>query len=124
MIKKYKIENNSRGAAAILITMLILTFMIIISLVVAQLMIQEVRISRDIIKSFKAYEAAVAGLESGSWEVKQTTFPNSGISDTITDGGNYDVSCEVIRPSVLISVGKYLDVERQIEVNTGTNFCP
>lgn len=119
MIKKYKIKNNSRGAAAILITMLVLTLIVTVSLIVAQLMIQEVRISRDIKSSFQAYEMAIAGIERGSYKIKTDIDGcSNGCSYTglSPDGSSYSVEFNVPAGD-LISKGKKDTLERQIEVS-------
>lgn len=117
-IKKF---SSERGAAAILITMLILTLMLTISLVVAGLMVQEVRISRDIAGSFKAYEMALAGIERGSYKIKDggcsvTDINGCSYSDSAPDGSSYNVKFNVPAGD-LISKGQKDTLERQIEVS-------
>lgn len=111
-IDNFKKNNNTRGAAAILVTMLVLAFITTIAFVVGRLMIQEIKVSRDITNSFKAYELGIGGLERGSKNYKDAgSWPVVGLGpDNETE---YQVD---FQDGVIISEGKFNELERQLEV--------
>ncbi len=74
MNKKYKINfiiHNQQGAAAILLTLLILSTMLFVALTASSIIQNGLQMSRAHINSTKAYYGAEAGVERMLWEIRK-----------------------------------------------------
>lgn len=124
-MRKFKCKGvlyqHNRGAATILITMLILSFIMATSGIVARLMVQEIRMGQDIVKSFKAYEGAIGGLENGSKIVKDNIsngLPASNGLQLPVSPPDQSYRVSFVDPAGnLFSRGLKDNLERQIEMS-------
>lgn len=111
--------NMEKGAAAILLTLLISSMILIIVLGVSSIIIMEIKLSRNIEESVMAFYAADAGAEKCLYEINTESGSCSAIGGKFADKLDNDATFEVTRKSnnSLSSTGKFKSINRKVELN-------
>jgi hypothetical protein len=106
--------DSERGAAAILLTVLILSVVLVIGLGASAIMLNQVKMSSVVSKSMKAFYAADAGVEKCLFEIGQSDSCN--IPLTNLDNGSSFQSQGNDSSKMLQSAGFFNDTSRKIQV--------
>lgn len=119
-------DKNQKGASLLLV-LLILTAVLAIAFGIMNLMVGEIKISREAAKSSRAYYAAEAGIERSLYDDRQGggasdigNPPNcSGGGAVCLDSSDtcYSIDYTSGDPTVIKSYGCYKGVRRAIEVS-------
>lgn len=120
-------KNKERGAS-LLLTILVLTAIMSIALGISTLMLVEMKLSREVIKSLRAYYAAEAGIErslyddrkeGGASDIGSSPSWCAGIGKVCLDGSDtcYAVDVTVGATTYIKSYGCYKGARRAIEVS-------
>lgn len=105
----------NKGAAAILLTILISSVLLIIALGASSIILIQLKMSKSIEESMKAFYAADAGAEKCLFNKKNGNFPCS--SGSLDNGAEYSLSNVDANSSSFTSTGIFKTVNRKIEVS-------
>lgn len=118
--------NKQRGASLLLV-LLILTAILAIAFGVTGLMLGEIKISREVPRSLRAYYAAEAGIERSLYDIRRGSGANDigsppscvGGGAVCLDGSATCYSVDIVPgdPFVIKSYGCFKGVRRAIEVS-------
>lgn len=120
------IKNKQKGAAALLLTVIILTGLLVVGLTIGLVMLTEIRLSKSSGDSVVAYYTAEAGVEMALYNIYAEN-PGWGGARTvgpvnIESGGVYNVTYrrnpQAGEPNI-ISTGTYKDSARVIVISLG-----
>lgn len=128
----YMAQNKKTKGTALLMTILILTVILSIAFGVASLMLGEMKLSKDVPNSLKAYYAAETGIERKLYEIRKNSDFNDignpadlsncsygtlGVFCLESSDNCYSVNVIQGTPNIIKSYGCYKGVKRAIEVN-------
>lgn len=105
--------NNQKGAAAILLALLILGVIILVALGLSAIFVGELKVSTLIRQSGPAFYAAEAGTEYALYQVSHLGVANGNSFQTLSNGATFSVEWNV---NSIRSVGKYANTRRKVEV--------
>jgi len=74
MIKKYQNQKNQKGAVALILAVLLLSCVLIASLFLSNLVIQQIRLTRQTGESINAYQAADSGIEYVVYQINRGPY--------------------------------------------------
>lgn len=114
-------KNKNRKGASLFLTMLIMSAILAIAMGISKLSLGEIKISRELPRSFVAYYAAETGIEEGLYMDLITTSPPGSYSQIIhgylSEGITYDVEFSGVSPTRTIkSKGLYKTTNRAVEL--------
>lgn len=115
---------KSKGAVALLLTILILSAILAISMVVAAITLTEMRISESARQSTPGYFAAESGIEKALYYIRilgdrpSPTLESPYLTGSVLAGkGSYEVYIVETSPDLIMkSIGEYMDVRRALEI--------
>ncbi len=107
---------TDKKGVSLLLTLLIMAVLLAIAFGVSRLTLGEIRLGRDISKSFIAYYAAEAGTERAIYE-ERIGGGASAIPDCSVELGNDSSYGIDIEGSLIRSIGCYEDISRAIEIS-------
>lgn len=110
---------NQKGVS-LLLTILIMAAILAISLGLFRLSVGEIKLTRDVSKSFIAYYAAEAGVEWAIYEERQGSGASDKSDCSVDLGNGSKYGIEVDRTGGIItikSIGCYEEIRRAIEVS-------
>jgi Tfp pilus assembly protein PilX len=115
-----KLKNSEKGAASILLAILILGVLFIIGSGVSVLIMKQMKMSTDIGHSTRAFYAAEAGAEKCLFQVRQSTgngcdSASAQVSGTLDNSSSYDSQYDSSNDEI-ISTGNYLDTNRRVRL--------
>jgi len=116
--KKLKTEQ---GATAILMSVFILSIILLVSLTAANIMVAEIKMSREIANSIPAFYAADAGAEQCLYQARKgvatdiCSWPANGIIN-ITLGNGATAVAQRSRDIQITSSGSFSQTNRKIEI--------
>ncbi len=118
-------QNKKTKGTALLMTILILTVILSIGFGIASLMLGEMKLSKDVPNSLKAYYAAETGIERKLYEIRiQGNTNDIGSPPSCIGGGAvclegsdncYSVNVDLGTPNAIKSYGCYRGTTRAIE---------
>lgn len=116
----FKINQRENGSSAIILTVLVLAVILVIGFGLANLTINQIKMSRQSVRSDLAYFAADAGMERGLYEVRKGTgpiFDNPGVvtTETLGNGAVYEVIWD--GANIISSLGKFQGANRKIRAS-------
>lgn len=105
----------NKGAAAILLTVLISSVILLIAGGLSFLALNELKLSREIAESIPAFYSAEAGAEECLYKIRKETDCAAGSTGVLTSGATWVIG----RPSnnILTSFGTFRETNRKIELS-------
>ncbi len=94
----FKNKTNDRGFAAIIVLMVVISLILVVSLSITVIIVNEMRINKNLISSVQSYYSAESGIEDGLLRVMNSDYDytatnnfdlgESAVSQNITQNGN------------------------------------
>lgn len=108
-------KNNKENGIALLLTVIILSVVILVAVLIANIVIVQLKLSKDIGDSQTAIYAADSGIE---WQLYQTRKGVTVASPVMSNGATIETTVTGATPNFTIkSLGSYQSVKRQFEVS-------
>lgn len=109
------IKNNKESGIVLLLTVIILSIVILVAILIANIVIVQLRLSKDANDSQAAVYAADSGIEWQLYRIKKGILVSSPV---MSNGAVVETTVTGIAPSFTIkSLGSYQSVKRQFEVS-------
>jgi len=112
----FKNKTNDRGFAAIIVLMVVISLVLVISLSISVIIVNEMRINKNLISSAQSYYSAESGIEDGLLRVMNSDYDytatnnfdlgGSAVSQNITQDGNL---------TTIESISSYHNNERKVK---------
>lgn len=113
-MKKFK-QNTPQNGIALLLTVIILSIVTLIAVFIVNIVIVQLRLTKDIGDSQAAIYAADSGVE---WQLYQIRKGISVASPVMSNGATVETTVTGAAPNFTIkSLGSYQSVKRQFEVS-------
>lgn len=117
MFKKEKIISQ-KGAASILLSVLILSSLLAIGLGISALMFQQIKMSGQSGQSVVAFYAADAGAERCLYEVRKNAAVSCPYTDISLDFNSLAKYTTTYNGSdTITSIGQFMDANRKVELS-------
>jgi len=117
---RFKKKKQNIKGASLFLAMLILAAVLAIAFGISSLLLREVKLSKDVVSSLRAYYAAEAGIERKLYEIRKNndfsdiTFP---CSVELSNGSSYGVDVTIGDPIKVKAYGCYKNTRRAVEVS-------
>lgn len=112
--KKFELKENQSGIA-LLLTLVILSVVVLIAAFIVNVVVVQVKLTRDIDYSQSAIYAADSGAE---WQIYQIRKSASVAQPVMSNGATVNVTVIGTAPNFTIkSLGSYRSVRRQFEIS-------
>ncbi len=113
-------KDNQSGQVSLSIVTVVMFLLLFVGLFLANTTIKQIKITRNIYKSVRAYYLADAGTERILYEIKVNALdPNAGgpilFNETVGDG-SYRVEVTSNSPLKIKSTGIYQEIARAVEL--------
>ncbi len=117
---RFKKKKQNIKGASLFLAMLILAAVLAIAFGISSLLLREIKLSKDVVSSLKAYYAAEAGIERKLYEIRKNNNFNDiafPCSVELSNGSSYGVDVTTGNPTRIKAYGCYKNTRRAVEIS-------